>query len=128
MELTSDNVDQIFEDCLVYDQEYKNEDTASLVGVASMTTRLKRHKLNEYKSAIIDMLDQLPDEFKVNQGGGMSFLNMCMRKDGVQWTDLQSRMDQLVLLGLGIERVEFCLPREAWCVLPGRMPYLAVKF
>ena len=34
-----------------------------------------------------EFLNQLPDSFKAEGGGGMSFINMCIDKNGKQWTD-----------------------------------------
>jgi hypothetical protein len=70
------------------------------------------------------MLDELPTEFSA--GGGWSFLNMCMTRDGRQWGE-HVDVEGLMVLGIGLGLVEMQLPRELWPALPGGMPYLRVK-
>lgn len=54
---------------------------------------------------------------------GSSFLNACVDRDGVQWGE-HVNVDELVMLGQGIGKLKFCLPRERWDVFPGGMPYI----
>lgn len=39
----------------------------------------------------------------------------------------QLNVQELMILGLGIGKVVYCLPREVWSVLPGGVPYFMVK-
>lgn len=55
-----------------------------------------------------------------------SFLNLCTREDGTQWTGSHATMEQLVCLGVGAGKMKYLLPRSMWNILPGGMPYLAV--
>ena len=73
------------------------------------------------------MIDCLPDAFKTTGGGGWSFMNMCVDKEDVQWTDFHQTIDELVCLGLSIEKLSYLMPREFWKVLPGGMPYLVIN-
>jgi len=57
----------------------------------------------------------------------MSFLNMCIDKNGNQWADLHRTMDELVALGIATGKLSFLIPREMWSILPGGMPYLIVN-
>lgn len=82
-------------------------------------------KLEEKRVDIKTMLKDLPDEFMKSGGGGHSFLNACMTKDGEQWGE-QPTVGELVCLGLGLKLVEFVMPREMWSILPGGMPYFVV--
>lgn len=82
-----------------------------------------RTKANTAK--VMELLKELPDNFQI--GGGWSFMNMCNDKHGNQWTDFHMAMEDLVILGLATDQVEFCLPRDLWNALPGSMPYLRVK-
>lgn len=77
------------------------------------------------REKINDMLDQLPDEFHLGKGGGMSFLQACMDRDGNHWGE-HINMDELFVIGQAIGRVKYLLPREVWSALPGSMPYLVV--
>lgn len=74
-----------------------------------------------------ELLAELPDEFQASKGGGWSFLNACMTKDGVQWTGMHSTMDKLFMLGIAAGRARWLLPRDMWGVLPGGMPYVSVN-
>jgi hypothetical protein len=83
-------------------------------------------RLNEFENDIADMLLQLPDEFMQSKGGGMSFLNACMDKDGEQWGE-HNTIDQLLAMGIASKKASFLMPREMWSMLPGGMPYFVVK-
>jgi hypothetical protein len=58
-------------------------------------------------------------------GGGWSFLQACVNRDGEMWTDSHRIMENLFLLGIAIEKANSLLPRELWSRLPGGVPYLA---
>ena len=78
------------------------------------------------KHGIYEMLNQLPDNFKKESGGGMTFLNACVDVNGIQWGEHRS-VEQLVVLGLAINKVRYCFPREFWDSMPGGMPYIVVE-
>ena len=89
--------------------------------------RLDKAQVEAHRGEILGMLDQLPDEFTVHGGGGMSFLNMCLDKEGRQWTGFHSTMDALVCLGRAVGAIEFFLSdRESWAVFPGGVPYIII--
>jgi len=83
-------------------------------------------KLEKHKTEIQAMLAMLPEEFFAGSGGGYSFLAACNDRNGVQWTGLHMRMEQLFQLGEGIGAVKALLPRELWPMLPGGMPYYQI--
>jgi hypothetical protein len=131
IELLPDNVEKTFRDCLFKDGEIENgspKEPGKLVKCEVIMNNygLNKDRVELHRQEIIEMLSQLPDQFQEKGGGGWSFLNMCNRKDGEQWTGLHSVMEELVALGMAIERVKFQMPREMWGVLPGGMPYLVV--
>ena len=74
-----------------------------------------------------EWLKALPHQFRKNSGGGWSFLNACNQENGVQWTGLHQRMDQLFCLGMGVKLVESLLSRKMWRNLPGGMPYYVIN-
>lgn len=87
----------------------------------------KPDALEEHRDEIMEQLLDLPDEFmQAGGGGGMSFLNACMSKDGEQWTGMHITMEGLFALGLAIEKVSCPLPKSMWAVLPGGVPYYVV--
>jgi hypothetical protein len=125
MKLTAENVHSTFLNCLFKE----NEDTESYKLGEGINTKVgfNPERLKESETSISEMLDCLPDSFKTFGGGGMSFLNMCEDKDGVQWTDFHKTMDELVCLGLASEKLSYLMPRDYWKILPGGMPYLVIS-
>lgn len=124
MELTAKNVNQVFLDCL-----FKSEDdlskTVEATGVI-LKCKFNPERLESHREDIKSMLGQLPDEFMEKTGGGWSFLNACMTKDGTHWGE-HTNIDKLLCLGLAIGKVEFCLGREYWNLFPGGVPYFMIK-
>ena len=84
-----------------------------------------REKISEHKKEIRALLDSMPKEFHKDTGVGMSFLNLCMTKNGVQWGE-HSDMEALVVLGIAAGMASYCLPRPMWSALPGGMPYVVI--
>lgn len=140
--LTSENVDRIAIDCLpdedeaLYERiqlafnagEEMPEGLIAVSGIVS-TFVFDEAKLEAHKDEILEMLADLPDEFLTETqggGGGWSFLNGCMRRDGVQWTGFHRQQETLFCLGMGIGAVEEQLPRDMWSKLPGGVPYYTV--
>lgn len=83
-------------------------------------------KLEEYRQQIIDLLYELPAPFQMAHGGGWSFLQACHDRHGNHWGE-HPTMDALFCLGMGIDVVDYVLPREAWGIFPHGMPYLYIK-
>lgn len=122
MELTAKNVDAILKACA--------GDRTGSIRVYGIKIEVDLHpdKCDKHREDIKDMLKQLPDEFHKGKGNGWSFLNMCVRKDGVQWADVHITMDKLLCLGIAIDAVTYCIPnRDLWSVFPGNMPYICVN-
>lgn len=123
--LTADNVSTLFLACMA-DVETNDDDYMIVEGITA-SFALNRAAINERAEEITEMLKQLPDDFHEGKGGGMSFLNMCLDRDGNQWTGMHLRMQELVVLGLATNEVSLPLPRLFWDALPGGMPYIVVK-
>lgn len=125
MELTTENIELVIKDCL-----FKNgEDTTEHVIGEGVMTKMGFHpgRLKAHEENIFSMLKGLPEEFMATKGGGYTFLNACVTKDGDQWTGDHSSVDKLIVLGSAIKRMSFLMPRDMWDALPGGMPYLVVK-
>lgn len=122
--LTATTVEGIFLACLFKE----GEDTANHVKAEGIVTRVGFHpgRLDEHKAEIAELLELLPDSFKKTGGGGMSFLNGCYDRNDVQWTGMQSAVEQLFLLGLATGKVTCLAPRELWSAMPGGMPYYVI--
>lgn len=125
MELTVENVRKIFRECFFDEEEEIVEPI--IVSGCIMQVGFNPERIKKNEADIYDMLQQLPDDFKVSGGGGMSFINMCKNKEDKQWCDLHQTMDELVMLGMAIKKVKFLLPREFWVKLPGGMPYVIIS-
>lgn len=85
MKLTSENVNTVFKTCL-------SDEDGTLVKGVCMAAYIDRDHLDEQRPNIVSMASQLPDEFF---DGGWTFLNMCIRKDQVQWTGEHEVCDKL---------------------------------
>lgn len=125
MNLTAEKVHTTFMNCLF--NEGEPTDNHKIGQGVMMKVRFNPERLKESEPAIIEMLNDLPDDFKKTGGGGMSFLNMCNDKDGNQWADLHKTMDELVALGNATGKLSFLMPKEMWDVLHGGMPYLVIN-
>lgn len=118
-------VEEIFNQCLFKDHEDISQQL--MVNGVLHNATLNHERLQEARDEVKAILLQLPDPFMKSIGKGWSFLNMCIDKENNQWTDFHLRMEQLVMLGIGLDLVECLLPREMWEALPGCMPYYAVN-
>lgn len=133
MKLTASRVREIFFDSLFTDEEIKGQGQAAVMARAIVVEGITHkigfnpERLEPHRAEMIEMLAELPDAFHAKKGGGMSFLNACERNDGQQWADLHQTMDQLFCLAFGLGLAQPLLPREAWGVLPGGMPYIVVN-
>lgn len=116
--LTSDNVNKTFMDCLS-----DNADEVVVVEGVVHTVSFDKEKLESHREEVRAMLDELTPEFRKSVGGGWSFLNACLNKDGEQWTGLHLIMEQLFQLGEGLGLIVCQMPRNMWDILPGGMPY-----
>ncbi len=126
MKLTASNVVNIFQDCLPKNESLPEDKTIEVEGIVT-TALFNKEKLAEHKNEICSLLAELPESFQKSKGGGMSFLNMCMDKDGNLWTGEQRTMHFLLLLGLGVGKITYPLPQAMWTALPGGMPYITIE-
>lgn len=125
MELTSENVDKIFKSCLFEKKEEVND--PKFVEGIQMKVGFNPAKIKASKDDINSMIDELPENFKIDKGGGWSFLNMCVDKNEVQWTGMHTVVEQLLCLGLATGKLFYVAPREMWEVFAGGMPYIAIN-
>lgn len=130
MTIDPKKVSDIFVSCL-YTGEEISKDGDIPPGAISVNGILHKFAFNPqrieiHRQEVKEFLSQLPVEFHQTSGGGWSFLQACMDRDGNQWGE-HVNMDQLFCLGLGLGMVESLLPREMWKELPGGMPYYVIK-
>lgn len=129
MHLTAENVNAVAARVLFRDDEIADPQTPpdGAIVVDGIVSRYAFHpeRLASERGNIARLLDGLDDSFKSNGGGGMSFLNACMTKDGEHWGE-HPTMGMLFALGIGAGLCSYTLPREMWPVLPGGVPYITV--
>jgi hypothetical protein len=126
MQLTAENVNKIFTDSIYNGGSDIGEN--EIMGNGVMHDFIfNRQKINRHTEDIANMIDQLPYNFKKSVGGGWSFLNMAIDKDGNQWADFHETMERLLALGTAINKMGFAAPRGMWNILPGGMPYVYIN-
>lgn len=121
--LTAENVERVFIACLGSQMDL--EDGMVKVRGITFSAWLKKDALICHTNEITAMLEELPNQFHEREGGGYSMLYACRNKDGKVWGE-HPHVEQLIVLGIGIGRVKFPLPRNMWDTLPGGMPYFMV--
>lgn len=121
--IDAEKVKKIFMDCLSKDEEVEPVKVEGIIN----TFRFHPERIKKNEKAIVEFLNELPEQFFPSKGDGWSFLNMCNTKDGEQWTGLHQRMEQLMCLGIAIGKIKYLMPREMWKALPGGMPYFVIK-
>lgn len=116
-------VHAIMTDCLFRD----GEDTSDHVEAEGVTVTVGLHpdRLKAHTQEIMAELTDLPEMFYATTGGGWSFLNGCLDREGNQWGE-QFNVQELMLLGLAIGKVTYLLPRPYWEKMPGGVPYFVV--
>lgn len=121
-------IQEIVGDSLFRDEELAGGQPEHVVEGDGIIRKFGFHpeRLEGHREDVRGMLMELSDDFMATKGGGMSFLNMPMDKDGHQWGE-QVNAGDLCALGTALGLVSFPLPREMWEVLPGNVPYVMVK-
>src|ERR1035437_796603 len=125
MKLTPQNVEELFIKCLFLDGEDTSK--AKIINGVVIKVGFNPEGIGENKNEIKDLLIQChPDFMSTSKAQGMSFLYFCIDKDENQWTGMHTVCDNLICLGMAIDKVKFLLPREMWTILPGAMPYIQI--
>lgn len=113
----AEKVRELIEACL-----NGKEDGAVLVDGVVRKFGFSPEKIAAHKEEIRALLNEMPDEFHAGKGGGMTFLNLCMDKDGDQWAEHHT-IEELIALGQAAGMAKY-LMREMMSILPGGMPYV----
>lgn len=111
-----------------YDSMFQDgESTDNAVRVEGIVHSFGYHpeRLESHREEIRAMLKELPEQFQETGGGGWSFLQLCVDKNGRQWGE-HLYMEALICLAMGLGMAKCQMPREIWPVLPGGMPYYVV--
>lgn len=114
----ANEVDRIMRDCL-----NGTADGAVIVDGIVRKFGLNPEKISSHNEEIRALLNEMPDTFHKDTGGGWSFLNLCVDKSGAQWGE-HSNMEALLVLGIAAGMAEIMIPRDMWAIFPGGMPYV----
>lgn len=123
--LHKNRVNEVFFACIFEDGD--PSELTRVEGITMTNIGFSSTQLEARKDEIEEMIGELPVDFHESGPGGASFLAASHDKHGRQWAWLHADMEQLLLLGMGVERVELVTPPEVWERLPGRMPYYVIK-
>ena len=119
----NEKVKEIFFACLFK----KGEDPGAVVKIEGVFGISEFHagRLEKNKTAIEEMLRQLPSRFRDHKGvsPGGHFSEARDTADGKQWADSDESVDELFQLGLGIGKLVPLLPKKMWVALPDGKPY-----
>jgi len=135
MKLTIENVNATFRSSLFTDEEVSNLSQEELLEKSVVVDGIRSKigfnpdRIEELRDDITSMLGQFNKNFYSKDVGGeagWSFLNMCKDKNGHLWTGMHNIMDKLIMLGLAIKGLKYCMPRDMWNVFPGEMPYIEI--
>lgn len=124
--INSDRVTEIFKDCLFKNNEIiDNKPIVSPTLAEGINIRVgfNPNSLKRNEIEIEEMINELHSTFDE----GWSFVNMCVDKDEKQWTGEQRIMQELLLLGLAIGKLDYCTGKDNWEGLPFGMPYIKRK-
>lgn len=124
--LTARAVNAAFSECLFRPEDAFSDEPKKVEAITG-TVCFQRDRLETKRNLVRSWFDELPPEFLVGiptGGGGWSFLNLCNRSDGSQWTGLHSTMQEFCAMAIGLGLGHWLLPRDVWDMLPGGMPYV----
>lgn len=106
----------------------EDEEVVDPVVAEGLTVRVGFHpgRLEETRESVIEIVEQLSEQFLSTGGGGWTFLQLPFDKEGNQWGE-QVNAHELLLLTLALGISEYCAPRPFWSVLPGGLPYVCFR-
>lgn len=84
-----------------------------------------KDKIMKFKDEVKAYLNLLPDEFKDEKGGGYTFLNSVVDKNGNQWGG-QASADELFCLGTALGLSKYIGSGLMLMAFPGHVPYVTV--
>lgn len=135
--LNSKKVMDIFQESLKTSEEWaKNNDTSNVSDdfVIPGTTKvegitcsafLDNEVIKQHDEDIKNMLNELPEQFHLQGGGGYSFLQACYDKHNHHWGE-QMHMQALFMMGVAAGMVRALFPKDLWIALPGGVPYYVI--
>lgn len=127
--ISAQRIHEIVLDCLFKDEEIVDgqvPENAVLIEGIQVKIGLHKERLESHREEVKQFLNCLPEKFHLCGGGGASFLEAPFDKDGHHWGE-HKNVDELFMLGQGLNYVKCLLPRNVWSSLPGGMPYYQVN-
>ena len=118
--VSQDRVKEIFQDCLLKkDEIVRGKPCVDFTKIDPISKNFSgfqiafsNARLGTYSTEINAMLDQLPESLHEGKGNGAPLVQACRNGAGL-WTTKLGYAEELVMLGMGIKRVDFCLARNA---------------
>ena len=123
MIISCERIRNIVIDALVKESDGDNLTPDQYVVVDGIINKCVFHKerLEAHRGEVQYYIDNIKDMKE-----GISFLSMCQDKEDSQWGE-HPNCEELLLLGLALDILQYPLPREAWQILPGAVPYIILK-
>ena len=120
--ISATRVHEIFLDCL---HRQTPEDSDPCIGIYDVkhVIGFVPSKIEEHREEIYQILQELPDPFFEDIGGGYSFMQLPFTKTGEQWGE-QTNGNELMGLGLATGYMQYMFSIQMWSALPGRVPYI----
>jgi hypothetical protein len=121
-------VDDTIKHCLYQEHEIPEDGSApeDAIIVRGLVTDFGLHpsRVEEKKPIVKELIEKIvTDEFLKSKGGGMSFLRLCVDREGGQWAEHRT-MEAFCCLAIAMGYAQWCMPRELWAAFPGGMPYV----
>ena len=117
-------IHEIIEDSLFEKEEDATPENTVIGEGVMMRLGMNKEKLEKHREEIKGFLQEVSPQFHKQTGGGWSFLNLCMDKDGVHWGEHRD-CDALVAAGSALGYVTTPM-KEMASILPGGMPYVCI--
>lgn len=119
-------VNEIFLACLFSEEEIAGLDEdkieASRVPGITVTVGFNPKRLNENKPYVKALVEEIvPPAFFAQDGA--SFFGLAETRTGDLWAEHQT-MQEFMLLAIGCGYAKYVVPKPAWRLLPGGMPYV----
>lgn len=124
MKIDAGRVEEILIHSLVSENDHVdgkklNDDEVIVVNGIINNYAFHKERLLSHKEEVLAFVENLDPELK----DGISFLGLCVDKDGSQWGEHRS-CENLMCLAIGLGLMRYVLPRESWTFLPGGVPLL----
>lgn len=97
---------------------------AVVVEAVANTYVFRSDRLRAVRPELLAVLREVAvDPFLKGGGGGWSFVNLAVDREGTLWANHRT-LEALCALAIGAGLGEWCLPVSFWGLLPGGVPYI----